>query len=99
MYILKYIRQTKPRRLLQVTNGANVQTKRESEVVDMQNLTTHAAQVKTSVFDLSPAAEMGRAKAIARLQRLVKRDAKRGNYDLVNRWLDSIQTLETINHA
>jgi len=65
----------------------------------MQNLTPNPAQVKTSVFDLSPAAEMGRAKAIARLKRLVKRDAKRGNYTLVNRWLDSIQTLETINHA
>lgn len=65
----------------------------------MGNLTTHTAQVKTSVFDLSPAADTGRAKAIARLQRLVKRDAKRGNFTLVNKWLDSIQTLETINHA
>jgi len=55
--------------------------------------------ITSAVFDLSPAAEAGRSRAIARLQRLVKRDAKRGNYDLVNKWLDGIQTLETINHS
>lgn len=65
----------------------------------MQNLTPNPEPVKSSVFDLSPAASNGRAKAIGRLKRLVKRDAKRGNYTLVNKWLDSIQSLETINHA
>ena len=69
----------------------------------MDNLTQDAPQVKTpvtsAVFDLSPAAELGRARAIARLQRLVKRDAKRGDYGLANKWLDAIQTLETINHV
>lgn len=42
-------------------------------------------------------AEKGRQKAIARLQKLVKRDARRKNYDQVNHWLDMIQELETIN--
>lgn len=42
-------------------------------------------------------AERGRQRAIARLQRLVKRDAKRKRYDQVNHWLDMIQELETIN--
>lgn len=65
----------------------------------MQNVTPNPEPVKSSVFDLSPAAANGRTKAIARLQRLVKRDAKRGNYTLVNKWLDSIQSLETMNHA
>jgi len=69
----------------------------------MQNLTHDAPEVKrpviSAVFDLSPAAAEGRRRAINRLQRLVKRDAKRGNFDLVNKWLDSIQTLETINHS
>lgn len=55
--------------------------------------------VTSAVFDLSPAAQAGRERAINRLKRLVRRDAKRGNYDLVNKWLDAIQTLETSNHA
>lgn len=55
--------------------------------------------VTSAVFDLSPEAERGRQRAIARLKRHVKRDAKRGNYDLVNKWLDAIQNLETSNHA
>lgn len=55
--------------------------------------------VTSAVFDLSPAADEGRQRAIARLKRHVKRDAKRGKYDLVNKWLDAIQSLETINHA
>lgn len=69
----------------------------------MANLNTTPEQVNppvtSAVFDLSPAAEAGRTRAIARLKRLVKRDAKRGNFDLVNKWLDSIQTLETVNHS
>lgn len=55
--------------------------------------------VTSAVFDLSPAAQAGRERAINRLKRFVRRDAKRGNYDLVNKWLDAIQTLETSNHA
>lgn len=53
----------------------------------------------SAVFDLSPAADAARERAINRLKRLVRRDAKRGNYDLVNKWLDAIQNLETSNHA
>jgi len=47
------------------------------------------------LLELSPVAERGRKKAIERLKRHVKRDAKRKRYDLVNKWLDAIQTLET----
>jgi len=93
---------SKPRRLLSATDGANANPN-ESKEIDMDNLTQDAPQVKTpvtsAVFDLSPAAELGRGRAIARLQRLVKRDAKRGDYGLANKWLDAIQTLETINHV
>ena len=42
-------------------------------------------------------AEKGRQRAISRLQKLVKRDAKRKRYEQVNHWLDMIQELETIN--
>lgn len=46
---------------------------------------------------LSPVAERGRQKAIERLQKLVKRDAKRRQYEKVNQWLDMIQALETMD--